>query len=114
MFYGFVITEAGNSLLASIVAGNKFTITKVVMDKGTAESAEAARTLTAPIDPGPNGTSTVPTVEGNAVNMMVEYRLSLIHISEPTRLRRISYAVFCLKKKKRNQGRPIYVQIKTK
>src|SRR5665809_19811 len=26
------------------------------------------------------------------------YALSLIHISEPTRLRRISYAVFCLKK----------------
>ena len=25
--------------------------------------------------------------------------LSLIHISEPTRLRRISYAVFCLKQK---------------
>src|SRR5450759_1988652 len=31
-----------------------------------------------------------PTVEG----------LSLIHISEPTRLGMISYAVFCLKKKK--------------
>src|SRR5660397_284183 len=29
--------------------------------------------------------------------------LSLIHISEPTRLRRISYAVFCLKKKKRKK-----------
>src|SRR5674536_32609 len=29
------------------------------------------------------------------------YRLSLIHISEPTRLLSISYAVFCLKKKKR-------------
>src|SRR5660397_279760 len=29
--------------------------------------------------------------------------LSLIHISEPTRLRRISYAVFCLKKKKQNR-----------
>src|SRR5678816_947056 len=27
-------------------------------------------------------------------------RLSLIHISEPTRLLSISYAVFCLKKKK--------------
>src|SRR5660397_277366 len=27
------------------------------------------------------------------------FDLSLIHISEPTRLRRISYAVFCLKKK---------------
>eukprot|EP00825_Cyclidium_porcatum_P039004 TRINITY_DN4635_c0_g1_i1.p2 TRINITY_DN4635_c0_g1~~TRINITY_DN4635_c0_g1_i1.p2 ORF type:complete len:118 (-),score=19.02 TRINITY_DN4635_c0_g1_i1:1-354(-) len=28
------------------------------------------------------------------------YNLSLIHISEPTRLGMISYAVFCLKKKK--------------
>eukprot|EP00658_Telonema_sp_P-2_P060388 TRINITY_DN49314_c0_g1_i2.p1 TRINITY_DN49314_c0_g1~~TRINITY_DN49314_c0_g1_i2.p1 ORF type:complete len:102 (-),score=34.51 TRINITY_DN49314_c0_g1_i2:93-398(-) len=28
-----------------------------------------------------------------------EQRLSLIHISEPTRLLSISYAVFCLKKK---------------
>src|SRR5660398_247821 len=31
-------------------------------------------------------------------------RLSLIHISEPTRLRRISYAVFCLKKKKNSEA----------
>eukprot|EP00658_Telonema_sp_P-2_P029350 TRINITY_DN22337_c0_g1_i2.p1 TRINITY_DN22337_c0_g1~~TRINITY_DN22337_c0_g1_i2.p1 ORF type:complete len:278 (-),score=75.85 TRINITY_DN22337_c0_g1_i2:96-929(-) len=30
-----------------------------------------------------------------------QYRLSLIHISEPTRLLSISYAVFCLKKKKK-------------
>ena len=29
----------------------------------------------------------------------VGYKLSLIHISEPTRLGMISYAVFCLKKK---------------
>src|SRR5665809_158502 len=38
--------------------------------------------------------------------------LSLIHISEPTRLRRISYAVFCLKKKKKtkqkHQNHPQY------
>src|SRR5678816_4922956 len=34
-------------------------------------------------------------------NMLLQILdLSLIHISEPTRLRRISYAVFCLKKKK--------------
>src|SRR5660397_176073 len=31
--------------------------------------------------------------------------LSLIHISEPTRLRRISYAVFCVQKKKRKKHR---------
>src|SRR5450759_142906 len=30
-----------------------------------------------------------------------DYNLSLIHISEPTRLGMISYAVFCLKKKKK-------------
>src|SRR5678816_3561698 len=30
-----------------------------------------------------------------------EHVLSLIHISEPTRLLSISYAVFCLKKKKK-------------
>ena len=29
--------------------------------------------------------------------------LSLIHISEPTRLGMISYAVFCLKKKKKKK-----------
>src|SRR5450756_2754596 len=32
----------------------------------------------------------------------VAYNLSLIHISEPTRLGMSSYAVFCLKKKKKN------------
>eukprot|EP00658_Telonema_sp_P-2_P054745 TRINITY_DN43542_c0_g1_i2.p2 TRINITY_DN43542_c0_g1~~TRINITY_DN43542_c0_g1_i2.p2 ORF type:complete len:130 (-),score=49.23 TRINITY_DN43542_c0_g1_i2:81-470(-) len=33
------------------------------------------------------------------------YELSLIHISEPTRLLSISYAVFCLKKKKKTMHR---------
>src|SRR5450759_1791490 len=32
------------------------------------------------------------------------WNLSLIHISEPTRLGMISYAVFCLKKKKKNKN----------
>ena len=35
-------------------------------------------------------------------NVLTETPLSLIHISEPTRLLSISYAVFCLKKKKKN------------
>ena len=35
--------------------------------------------------------------------------LSLIHISEPTRLRRISYAVFCLKKKKKKMEKSKYL-----
>src|SRR5665254_14983 len=42
-----------------------------------------------PIRPGPRSPCALP--------------LSLIHISEPTRLLSISYAVFCLKKKKKKQ-----------
>src|SRR5450756_322390 len=34
------------------------------------------------------------------IKRLVDIGLSLIHISEPTRLGMISYAVFCLKKKK--------------
>ena len=40
---------------------------------------------------------------GNITNMFTTtLLLSLIHISEPTRQAEISYAVFCLKKKKKN------------
>ena len=35
-----------------------------------------------------------------SINLRVSGDLSLIHISEPTRQAEISYAVFCLKKKK--------------
>ena len=37
------------------------------------------------------------------IRVILMIGLSLIHISEPTRLRRISYAVFCLKKKKKKK-----------
>ena len=40
-------------------------------------------------------------VDIDAINITEDRELSLIHISEPTRRRGISYAVFCLKKKKR-------------
>src|SRR5660398_10412 len=36
--------------------------------------------------------------DGMITGVYTVFELSLIHISEPTRLRRISYAVFCLKK----------------
>eukprot|EP00828_Plagiopyla_frontata_P044286 TRINITY_DN718_c0_g1_i4.p1 TRINITY_DN718_c0_g1~~TRINITY_DN718_c0_g1_i4.p1 ORF type:complete len:155 (-),score=22.37 TRINITY_DN718_c0_g1_i4:74-538(-) len=40
------------------------------------------------------------------------YKLSLIHISEPTRQAEISYAVFCLKKKKKQNNKPkIQIQL---
>src|SRR5428012_17231 len=39
-----------------------------------------------------------------ALSLCPSVMLSLIHISEPTRLGMISYAVFCLKKKTRRPG----------
>ena len=42
----------------------------------------------------------VGTVNGDSSPLYIVDGLSLIHISEPTRLGMISYAVFCLKKKK--------------
>eukprot|EP00658_Telonema_sp_P-2_P025497 TRINITY_DN20272_c0_g1_i2.p1 TRINITY_DN20272_c0_g1~~TRINITY_DN20272_c0_g1_i2.p1 ORF type:complete len:190 (-),score=33.85 TRINITY_DN20272_c0_g1_i2:40-609(-) len=47
--------------------------------------------------------------------LLTPHTLSLIHISEPTRLLSISYAVFCLKKKKnRNRTKESALFIKTK
>ena len=44
----------------------------------------------------------LPSTE-DAVHAEMPVDLSLIHISEPTRQAEISYAVFCLKKKKKNK-----------
>ena len=77
MFYGFVITEAGNQMLAKMVAGQTLKLSGVFMDLGTVEDKETARQLTAPLEPGPAGTSTVPTVKGNQVGMIVQFRSDL-------------------------------------
>eukprot|EP00658_Telonema_sp_P-2_P080914 TRINITY_DN814_c0_g1_i7.p1 TRINITY_DN814_c0_g1~~TRINITY_DN814_c0_g1_i7.p1 ORF type:complete len:184 (-),score=13.43 TRINITY_DN814_c0_g1_i7:23-574(-) len=47
-----------------------------------------------------------PSVVPSVVAGSAHVGLSLIHISEPTRLLSISYAVFCLKKKKKKQHIP--------
>src|SRR5450756_2702901 len=46
------------------------------------------------------GGSPTVSVSWTVSTVVPAYGLSLIHISEPTRLGMISYAVFCLKKKK--------------
>ncbi len=45
-------------------------------------------------------TSMLFSMHGELYKAIARQALSLIHISEPTRLRCSSYAVFCLKKKK--------------
>src|SRR5450759_424848 len=44
-----------------------------------------------------------PTLQDLGYLPNIRFNLSLIHISEPTRLGMISYAVFCLKKKKKKK-----------
>ena len=54
------------------------------------------------LNPGEKLLKTVQSVLNQKYgNYEIVVKLSLIHISEPTRLGMISYAVFCLKKKNR-------------
>src|SRR5665648_1100590 len=53
---------------------------------------------------GSDDLALVPKITGLFVCPSLEKPLSLIHISEPRRLGMNSYAVFCLKKKKRGRG----------
>ena len=58
--YGFIITTAGEGLLARASAGEGLTITEVWVGKGTVESAAAAKALTALLDPVAQATSAKP------------------------------------------------------
>src|SRR5450756_3013565 len=53
-------------------------------------------------------------IDGTKIHANASRHLSLIHISEPTRLGMISYAVFCLKKKKTQQKQNNSTQKTTK
>lgn len=72
--YGFIITTAGQEVLARAAAGEQLTISQVQVGKGVAASAEAAAALEALIDPVAAGTSTVPAVSGGQLTLIVEYR----------------------------------------
>ena len=72
--YGFIITTAGEGLLARASAGEGLTLTEVWVGKGAVESAGAAKALTALLDPVAKATSTKPAVAGGQISMLVEYR----------------------------------------
>src|SRR5450759_5843829 len=80
------------------------------------ELTEAANRMLRDMDYPPVAPELLMSYIGNGISWLVKraltgdmhatpdaalYDLSLIHISEPTRLGMISYAVFCLKKKKK-------------
>ena len=72
--YGFIITTAGEGMLARASAGEGLTLTEVWVGKGAVESAGAAKALTALLDPVAKATSTTPAVAGGQISMLVEYR----------------------------------------
>lgn len=72
--YGFIITTAGEGLLARASAGEGLTLTEVWVGKGAVESAGAAKALTALLDPVAKATGTTPAVAGGQISMLVEYR----------------------------------------
>ena len=75
--YGFVITTAGEAMLARAAAGEKLVLDAVMVGRGVVESAAAAKGLSALIDPVAAATSTAPAVSGNQISVTVEYRNDL-------------------------------------
>eukprot|EP00658_Telonema_sp_P-2_P062036 TRINITY_DN5069_c0_g1_i6.p1 TRINITY_DN5069_c0_g1~~TRINITY_DN5069_c0_g1_i6.p1 ORF type:complete len:195 (+),score=50.78 TRINITY_DN5069_c0_g1_i6:462-1046(+) len=83
-----------STVVARDVAGNNTTNNNTTTTTTTASSGPPPAPPSLPISPKPlSFAERIKQGEGTD--------LSLIHISEPTRLLSISYAVFCLKKKKK-------------
>ena len=88
----------GNALTATLQTEKRPLCLSLARQAGAAKNA----TL-------PSGMQQLNIVPGALPDWLVsteDLKLSLIHISEPTRLGMISYAVFCLKKKKKSQRFP--------
>lgn len=72
--YGFLITAAGENMLARASAGEPLKLTGVTVGKGVVERAEAAKALTGLVEQVAAATSTEPVVAGGQLSMLVEYR----------------------------------------
>lgn len=75
--YGFFIPAAGRELIASLLAGEKLEISRVMVGSGRSETLEELSALTDLVAPVARGTSTSPQRDGESVNMIVEYRSDL-------------------------------------
>ena len=97
------VTKDGVSVAKEIELENKFENMGAQMIKQVASQTN---------DEAGDGTTTATVLAQSIVNegnkaVAAGMNLSLIHISEPTRLGMISYAVFCLKKKNGTKSIPL-------
>lgn len=74
--YGFVVTLAGRALLASLLAGEQLTITRVMVGDGNLGDASPYQ-LEDLISPVAQATSTTPVHKDDTVSFTVEYRSDL-------------------------------------
>lgn len=72
--YGFVITTAGEAMLARAAAGETLVLDGASVGKGVVLSTAAAKALTALIDPVAEATTSSPAVAGQQISITVEYR----------------------------------------
>ena len=75
--YGFVVTTAGEGLLARAAGGETLTITGTRVGSGSVAGESAAKALTALIQDQAAGTYSTPEVSGGQLSMVVEYRNNL-------------------------------------
>lgn len=74
--YGFAVTVAGRALLASLLAGERLTITRVMVGDGNLGDASPFQ-LKDLIAPVAQATSTTPVHKDDTVSFTVEYRSDL-------------------------------------
>ena len=108
--FGAIIAFAGKAahLAGSLAAGTCLPVIGVPVKSSTLDGIDALLSTVQM----PSGIPVATVAIDGAVNAALlscqmlaieDEELSLIHISEPTRQAEISYAVFCLKKKKQKQ-----------
>ena len=76
-YYGFTVTDKGRSLIAKLLAGKQFSLSRIMVGSGSCPDDKEPRTLTDLVEPVAAATSTTPTYDGARVSMIVEYRSDL-------------------------------------
>ena len=76
-YYGGTLTVLGRNMLATLVAGETLTLTRVVFGKGQLPSGVDPIDVTSLYNPVAAGTSSVPIVSNGVLSMICEYRNDL-------------------------------------
>eukprot|EP00658_Telonema_sp_P-2_P075732 TRINITY_DN6542_c0_g1_i5.p1 TRINITY_DN6542_c0_g1~~TRINITY_DN6542_c0_g1_i5.p1 ORF type:complete len:111 (+),score=49.49 TRINITY_DN6542_c0_g1_i5:103-435(+) len=100
-FFFLMIRRPPRSTLSSSSAASDVYKRQVLEVAGVTDNELSLAGLTLVLDAIELSVDEVDLIDSGAEHVGTTVDLSLIHISEPTRLLSISYAVFCLKKKKK-------------